>query len=118
MPQEVRDLVVTGCEQIATGTRDGKPWALFKVRAQKPNGEPVGVQLRSFVELAVGERSEFKVTGRKDEQYGDSFLLTPKRPSLRVMQQRLDRAEERIEDLETEMAKLINALTRAGAALP
>lgn len=118
MPVEVRDLVITHCEEVAHGTTNGKPWHLWKVKANRADtGAPVEQPLRSFVELAKGERAEFKVEPREDDQHGKTYLLTPKRESQRVLKQRTDRLEERVEELETQVAKLINLLQAAGAPL-
>lgn len=58
-----RTLIVTACDEKASGTNDKGEWHLYEVAATTPDGEPVHAPFRSFERFAItGQPVEFEVT--------------------------------------------------------
>lgn len=58
-----RTLIVTACDERASGTNDKGEWHLYEVAATTPDGEPVHEPFRSFERFEVtGKPVEFEVT--------------------------------------------------------
>jgi hypothetical protein len=80
-PAPTRRLTISSCEEIAEGaSNDGRPWALYRVKANDMRGQAIGVELRSFDRLEPGSSEEFIVERRESDRGVSYTLKKPRAP--------------------------------------
>ena len=75
-----RRLVIVSSEPVYWGrSKRGDNFTIFEVTATTADGQPIGVPLRSFSDLPLGER-EFEVSLYTGKDGSTSYTLTPRKP--------------------------------------
>jgi hypothetical protein len=105
-----RTLIVTSCEEKASGTGKKGEWHLYEVAATTADGEPIDQEFRSFELLAItGQPAEFEVTPYDKDGKRTYTLSRPGSNPGQRLGPKVDELREKVEEL---MARLEAAEAR------
>jgi hypothetical protein len=79
-PEPTKKIKIVNCTLAYAGKNTrGDDYTIYEITAQNGNGETIGVPLRSFSQLPIGQVIEVTVKPFPSEKYGMSYTLSPKR---------------------------------------
>lgn len=101
-----KTLIITSCEEKASGTGKKGEWHLYEVAATTPDGEPVDQELRSFEQLAItGEPAEFEVTPYDKDGKRSYTLSKPGSNPGQRLGPKVDELREKVEELASRLGQ-------------
>lgn len=101
-----KTLIVTSCEEKASGTGAKGEWHLYEVAATTADGEPIDQEFRSFEQLAItGQPAEFDVTPYDKDGKRSYTLSRPGSNPGQRLGPKVDELREKVEELTSRLTQ-------------
>lgn len=112
-----RKIIPTDKSVITSGEGKKGKWTLYEIKATNEAGEPLDIKLKTFANMKLGEVVEVEVEQEDHEQFGRSFMLSPKGKGSGLGGS-VDELRERVETLEAKMTWAANAIEALQGGTP